>query len=76
MSLEVKYPHVTVRLSGEDGHALLIVGRVKAALRRAGVSEEEVEAFKTEALSGDYDHVLQTVIKTVDVDGDDEEEEW
>ena len=31
------------------------------------VSDEEIAAFTAEAMSGDYDHVLQTVMRWVDV---------
>jgi hypothetical protein len=63
-----KYPQVKVTLVGEDGNAFSILGRVSKAMRRAGISQEEIQAFMTEAMSGDYDHLLQTVIKTVDAD--------
>jgi ribosomal protein S9 len=66
--LEVKYPHVTVELAGQDGNAGAIVGTVARALLRAGVSHEEVQAYRTESYSGDYDHLLQTAIKTVNVE--------
>ena len=62
----MKYPDVTVQLSGEDGNAFFIVGRVRNALRRAGVEKKELDAFSEEAMSGDYDHVLQTAMKWVD----------
>ena len=64
---ELKYPHVEVQLSGEDGNGFLIACRVRGALRRAGVPAEEREAFFTEALSGNYDHLLATCMKWVDV---------
>jgi len=66
MSAGVKYPHVSIPLSGESGNAHSIVGRVVAALRRADVSEAEIQTFKTEAFSGDFDHLLQTVMVTVE----------
>ena len=37
------------------------------ALKRAGYESEKVDAFRTEALSGDYDHVLQTAMEWADV---------
>jgi hypothetical protein len=55
-----RYPEVQVQLSGEDGNAFAILGRTTAALRAAGVSSEEIDAFFAEATSGDYDHLLQT----------------
>lgn len=64
----VKYPQVTVKLVGADGNAFMLVGKVRTALRRAGVPAEEIEAFSTEATSGNYDHVLQTIMGTVNVE--------
>jgi hypothetical protein len=61
-----KYPDVHVKLSDEDGNSMMIVGRVRAALRKHGVSQEELDLFANEALSADYDHVLQTVMKWVE----------
>ncbi len=60
-----KYPNVTVQLSGEDGNAFLIMGRVGRALRRAGVPSKEVGEFTDEATSGDYDHLVQTAMRWV-----------
>ena len=61
----IKYPDIEVGLSGEDGNAFAIIGRVSAALRRAGLCGDEIKAFQTDAMSGDYDHVLQTSMKWV-----------
>jgi len=63
-----KYPDITVTLVGEDGNAFAILGRVKQALRRAGVPQEEQDAFMAEATAGDYDHLLQTVMRWVEVE--------
>ena len=60
----MKYPDVSVQLSGEDGNAFAILGRVIAAMRRAGLPPEEIEAFRREATAGDYDALLQTVRTT------------
>jgi Domain of unknown function (DUF4314) len=61
-----RYPEVQVQLSGEDGNAFAILGRTAAALRQAGVPQEEIDAFFAEATSGDYDHLLQTTMRWVD----------
>ena len=61
-----RYPQVQVQLSGEDGNAFAILGRTAAALRQAGVSQEEIDTFFAEATSGDYDHLLQTTMAWVD----------
>lgn len=59
--------NVEVQLSGEDGNAFMMIGRTIRALRRAGVSDDEITAFREEAESGTYDHVIQTIMKTVEV---------
>lgn len=67
MAQEVKYPNIKVQLSGEDGNAFVVIGRTTRALRRAGVPDAEVDAFRDEAMAGDYDHLLQTAMRWVDV---------
>ena len=66
--MEVKYPHIKVKLVGENGNAFAVLGQVKKALKQAGVSADDVQAFLNEAMSGDYDHLLQVVMQTVDVE--------
>jgi hypothetical protein len=61
------YPDIEVRLSGTDGNALSLVGKVATALERGGAGDDKVRAFSEEALSGDYDNVLRTCMKWVDV---------
>jgi len=63
-----KYPDITVRLVGEDGNAFAILGKVKQALRLAGVSREEQLNFQDEAMAGDYDHLLRTCMEWVEVE--------
>jgi len=62
-----KYPKVKVKLIGQDGNALAILGRVTKAMRQAGVTEQEVKDFVTEATKGNYDHLLFTVTQWVNV---------
>ena len=63
-----KYPAVKVQLSGEDSNALAIMGAVSAALRLAGVSDKEITLFLEESTSGDYDDLVVTAMKWVDVE--------
>lgn len=63
-----KHPEITVQLSDQDGNAFVMVSRTRQALRKGGVSEHDREVFYQEALSGDYDHVLQTIMKWVTVE--------
>ena len=66
--MDVKYPDIKVTLTSKNGNAFSIIGEVQQALRRAKVPPEEIKAFRDEAMSGDYDKVLQTCMKWVDVD--------
>jgi hypothetical protein len=65
---DVKYPDVTVQLSGQDGNAFTVLARVAKALRRGGVPNVEVDVFNTEATAGDYDQLLQTCMRWVNVE--------
>lgn len=62
-----KYPNIKVQLSGTDGNAFSIMGKVTLALRRGGISSDEIAKFREEATSGDYDNVIQTAMRWVDV---------
>jgi hypothetical protein len=66
-SVTGRHPEVIVRLTGTDGSASAVVGRVQRALRGAGVPQREADQFRLEATSGDHDHLLQTCMHWVDV---------
>ena len=72
--MEPKYPQVKVKLVGEEGNAFAILGRVTGAMRRAGLTTEQRNEFHAEATSGDFDHLLQTVMEYVTVEPEEEEE--
>lgn len=63
----VRYPHIRVSLVGGDSNAFAILGACTRAARRAKLGPQEIEAFKNEATSGDYDHLLATCMKWFDV---------
>ena len=67
MAQEVRYPDVEVQLVGTGGNAFAIIGRCVKAARQADVPADEIEKFKQEAMSGDYDHLLQTTMRWFDV---------
>lgn len=62
-----KYPDVSVRITGTDGNAFAVIGTVTKELKRAKVPTSEVNKFRNEAMSGDYDNVLRTAMKWVRV---------
>jgi hypothetical protein len=65
MTNQPKYPDIVVQLSGEDGNAFFIMGRVRKALRRANVSAEEIEQYTQQSTSGDYDNLLRVAMEWV-----------
>lgn len=61
------FPEAKVALSGQDGSTPAIIARVSRALRRAGATGTQLEVFRAEALSGDYDHMIQTCMRWAEV---------
>lgn len=59
--------NAAVQLTGEDGNAFYIIGRVSRALKQCGRADL-VPAFQKEATSGDYDKVIQAAMKYVEVE--------
>lgn len=63
----VKYPHISVQLTGQNGNAFYILGIIEKALRKNKIPQTEIDQFIKEATSGDYDNLLRTCMKTVNV---------
>jgi hypothetical protein len=68
MELEPKYPDITVKLVGQDSNAFVLLGLINQALRKAKVPADIRGQFQTEATSGDYDNLLQTAMRWVNVE--------
>ena len=64
-SHNARYPQIEVRLTGTNGNAFAILGKVVSTMRRAQIPKEEIDAFLEEAQSGDYDSLLRTVMAWV-----------
>ena len=62
-----RYPEIEVQLTGTDGNAFSIIGKVTREMNRFGIAPESVDEFTHEAMSGDYDHLLRTVMSWVEV---------
>lgn len=63
-----RYPHLKLQLSGQEGNAFSLLGRTSAVLRRGKVPSEEIAEFQEMATSGDYDHLIVTIMRWVTVD--------
>ena len=60
-------PKPYVELIGQDGNAFSILGLCTRELRKVGWNQEQVKAFQDEATEGDYNHLLCTATKYLDV---------
>jgi hypothetical protein len=64
---DIRYPEIEVQLIGINGNAFNVLGVVQKELKRHGVDAEEVKLFLDEAMSGDYTHLLGTVMNWVTI---------
>lgn len=55
----------TLEILGEDGNAFAILGKAKRVAEKHGL---DWEAIKKEATSGDYDHLLQVMMRHFEVE--------
>jgi hypothetical protein len=67
-TINIRYPNIHVQLTGADGNAYAILGRVCMALRRAGVGADVIKEFQEEATAGDYNNLLATCMRWVECD--------
>ena len=70
----MKYPQVKVELVGQDGNAFSILGRCQKAARKAGLTPEQIDEWRKEAMSGDYDNLLRVCVEYFNVDWVDEQD--
>ncbi len=57
---------VPLKLIGLDGNAYSVLGAFRRAATRAGWTPDEIKAVFDEAASGDYDHLLATIMDHVE----------
>jgi len=67
MSTSTAKYDIKVQLTGRDGNAYAIMSAVSKALRQAGVSEEEINQYQDESMSGDYNNLLRVAAQWVNV---------
>lgn len=68
MNSTIKYPNIVVDLSTIDGNAFSVMGAVTRALKQHGLPHFEVDAYREEATSGDYNNLLTVTMNWVAVD--------
>ena len=64
---DVTYPDITVELSGQDGNAFAIIGRVSKAITREEGKDAARRCSEQAMLSVSYDDLLQFCMSTVNV---------
>jgi len=52
-----------IDLSTIDGNAYAIMGTVQRILKTVGASQEEIDQYLAESMSGDYTNLIATVNK-------------
>ena len=62
-----KYGNISVDLSRQDGNAFAVMAKVSGALRKGGASDNEIERYLAESTGGDYDNLLRTAMKWVNI---------
>lgn len=62
------YPEITVKLTGKEGNAFGVIGAVTKAMKAVKVPPEKIHAFTEECMAGDYNHLLRTCMKWVNVE--------
>jgi hypothetical protein len=53
---------INLDLCGIDGNAFVLMGAFRKQARKEGWDTKEIDIVMTECQSGDYDHLLQTLI--------------
>ena len=56
-----------LQLTGTDGNAFAVIGKVRQALRGVGWTKAEISEATDEMMSGDYDHLLRTAYNYCEV---------
>ena len=54
---------VPLELVGLNGNALVLMGTFKRAARQAGTPSTEIEAVLADCMSGDYNHLVATLME-------------
>ncbi len=66
---------VNLELVGVSGNAFAVLGVFSRQARREGWTQEEIDLVLEEAKSGDYDHLLSTIMTYCEPQDEDEQED-
>lgn len=59
-------------ITGRDGNAFAIMGETQRAMRSAGATKADINAYLKAATSGDYDNLLRVTLEYVEIRLDEE----
>ena len=59
---------VKLNLFNLDGNAFVIMGAFQTAAQKSGWNKEEIKAVLDEAMNGDYDHLLDTILSNCETE--------
>ena len=57
-----------IDLLGPQGNAFSVMGIAQGEMRRQGVSQDEIDEVMADAMSSDYEHLLDVVADNIDVE--------
>ena len=66
--LEMAKFDIDVQLTGKSGNAFAVMSAVIEAMKKAEVSADDIEQYKKESMSGDYNNLLVTAMEWVNVE--------
>lgn len=66
---------INLELVGIDGNAFALMGAFRRQAQREGWTSEEIETVLEEAKSGDYNHLLATIMEYCEPEYDDTDED-
>ena len=66
---------VKMTLEGLDGNAFSLMGAFSRKAKKQGWTEEEVKEVIKECMTGDYDHLLRTLLDNIDDNFDEEDDD-
>ncbi len=67
---------VKLNLVGLDGNAFSLLGAFQAQARKEGWTKEEIAEVREEAMSGDYNHLLVTIMNHTDSPDEDDWDDY
>lgn len=67
---------VDLNLVGLDGNAFNLLGQFQKQAKREGWTTDEIKLVMDEAQSGDYDHLLQTLMNYTNFDDEINEDDY